>query len=259
MEAPAQRSGHRRRWRILLALLVLAAGFGGVALLYRSTRSVLGAAAQLPANSAIIRWFNDPAARSELVSAFATPCPGYPFLVPSAGFVGGLPWNAAYGPYDTRNPHPGIDIFGVGALGTVPVRAADDGWLTREPDWISAVIIRHEDPLHPGATIWNYYTHMADLSGSTSYILPRFPAGSEEVPVQQGELLGYQGVYNGGAGAPRIAMHMHFSIVRSGPDGRYRNEAVFANTLDPSPYLGLALNDPDGAQYPLRCQPPPGP
>ena len=55
-----------------------------------------------------------PPPASELATAFDAPCPGYPFLVPSAGLVGGLPWNAAYGPYNVLNPHPGIDIFGDG-------------------------------------------------------------------------------------------------------------------------------------------------
>jgi hypothetical protein len=44
------------------------------------------------------------------------------------------------------NPHPGIDIFGNGAVGTVPVYAAYDGYLTREATWISAVVLPHADP-----------------------------------------------------------------------------------------------------------------
>lgn len=259
MQAHTTSPATQRRWRRwLLATVLLGVGVAALALAYRSVRSAIRPAAHRPTNQALVRWFNDPAARAELASDFQAPCPGYPFLVPSSGLVGGLPWNAAYGPYDAFNPHPGIDIFGLGAEGTVPVRAAYDGWLTREPGWVSAVIIRHDDPLHPGQTIWTYYTHMADLSGATSYILPRFPPGAQDVPVRRGELLGYQGVYNGGPGARRIAMHLHFSIVRSGADGQYLNEAVFANTLDPTPYLGLALNDPDGAQSPLPCLLPPG-
>jgi hypothetical protein len=70
--------------------------------------------------------------------------------------------------------------------------------------------------------------------------------------VRQGELLGYQGEF-AGAGAP-IAMHLHFSIVRSGADGQFLNEAVLANTLDPSPYFGLRLRLEDEPQpRPLAC------
>lgn len=255
--------GSRRRWLIGVAAITGAAAIALAALYLTDGRvrgllnSLLNRAAHRPPNEALIRWFSDPASREALATSFDAPCPGYPFLVPSSGLVGGLPWNAAYGPYNALNPHPGIDIFGQGSPGTVPVYAAYDGFLTREADWRSAVIIRHDDPLHPGETIWTYYTHMADLNGDHSYIVERFPPGTYDVPVRQGDLLGYQGLYNGGPSAPRIGLHVHFSIVRSDRSGHYRNEAVFGNTLDPTPYLGLSLNDPEGSQYPLRCLPPP--
>jgi hypothetical protein len=228
-----------------------------LALVYRKNlRSALSEVIHRPANTALRTWFDDPAARADLATVFDVPCPGYPFLVPSAGLVGGLPWNAAYGPYNVLNPHPGIDIFGNGTVGAIPVHAAYDGLLTREEGWISAVIIKHDDPLHPGQTIWTYYTHMADLSGTHSLIETRFPPGSTDVPVRQGDLLGYQGIYNGGVNAARIGLHVHFSIVRSDLLGHYLNESVFGNTLDPTPYLGLALNDPPSEAFPLRCLPP---
>jgi hypothetical protein len=241
---------------IILALLALL-GAAALAVAYRGTlRSTLSEIVHRPANDALRRWFDDPASRAELATAFDAPCPGYPFLVPSAGLVGGLPWNAAYGPYSVLNPHPGIDIFGLGAVGTIPVYAAYDGLLTREDGWISAVIVRHDDPLHPGQSIWTYYTHMADRSGEHSFIEASFPPGSADVPVRQGDLLGYQGIYNGGGNASQIGLHVHFSIVRGDLLGHYLNESVFGNTLDPTPYLGLALNDPPGDAYPLRCLPP---
>lgn len=246
------RQRFRRAGLALGALLLLAVGAGYV--VFREWRVPL---LQRPVNEAIRRWFDDPAARDALATAFDAPCPGYPFLVPSSGFVGGLPWNAAYGPYNIFNPHPGIDIFGQGDLGTVPVRAAYDGWLTREADWVSSVIIRHDDPLNPGATIWTYYTHMANADGSADFIAAAFPPGAREVPVTRGQVIGYQGVYNGGPESRPVAMHVHFSIVKSDADGAYRNEAVFENTLDPSPYMGLTLNDADAPQFPLRCLPPP--
>lgn len=257
----------RRRWRLVLLLLVIVfvLFLGGYVLLFRTSigQRLLGRLLDRPPNEAITRWFDwehpaaQAAARAELVTRFDAPCPGYPFLIPTEGFVGGLPWNAAYGPYNILNPHPGIDIFGLGPLGTIPIYAAYDGWLTREEGWISTVIIRHDDPLRPGETIWTYYTHMASESGATSYIAPEFPSGTREVPVRRGQLIGYQGIYNGGPASYDIAMHLHFSIVMSDADGSYRNEAVFGNTLDPSPYFGLTLNDADSPEYPLSCLLPP--
>jgi len=251
------RQPRRRRWLLLLPLIAIIVG-AALILGYRGLRGAAGAIIRRPANDALLRWFADPASRAALATSFAAPCPGYPFLTPSAGLVGGLPWNAAYAPYTIFSPHPGVDIFGDGPDGTVPVYAVYDGLLTREEGWKSAVIIRHADPLQPGRIIWTYYTHMASADGARSYIVDRFPPGAAEVPVRQGELIGYQGSYNGGPGAAAIGMHLHFSIVHSDASGRYLNESVFANTLDPTPYLGLKLNDPPSADFPLRCLPPPG-
>lgn len=247
----AQRRPSRRTLLAAGALLALAVTLAVVA--YRQRHTLVAWARSLlstPPNPALISWFREPASRAALATAFDAPCPGYPFLVPSSGLVGGLPWGATYGPYNRLSPHPGIDIFGMGEPGTVPVRAAYDGLLTREPHWIASVIIRHDDPLNPGETIWTYYTHMADASGAVDYIDPAFPPGTVDAPVKQGQVIGYQGVYGGGG------LHLHFSIVKSDAEGVYRNEAVFANTLDPMPYLGLTLNAADNPEYPLRCRAP---
>ncbi len=87
---------------------------------------------------------------------------------------------------------------------------------------------------------WLYHTHMADRDGS-SFIEPAFPPGTAEKFVTQGTLLGYTGDYNGSS-ARTIWVHLHFSIVKDDGNGRYLNELQFANTLDPSPYLGMAVN-----------------
>jgi murein DD-endopeptidase MepM/ murein hydrolase activator NlpD len=166
----------------------------------------------------------------------------------------GVLWNdGRVPPYGPGHPHTGLDIFGQGAENTVPVYAVADGRLTRLPGWKSAVIIRHEDPLRPGEIVWTYYSHMAS-SGGASYIVAEFPAGSSGVPVQAGQLLGYQGVWSGHPLKPGW-MHLHFSIVRSAPDGSFLNETVPGNTVDPSPYLGIDGNADNGhANWrELRC------
>ncbi|MCD4685647.1 MAG: M23 family metallopeptidase [Anaerolineae bacterium] len=172
-------------------------------------------------------------------------------MLPSEGFVG-LLWNDPAAPYNVLRRHTGLDIFGDGAPGEVPVYAAYEGYLTRLDDWKSTVIIRHDDPLQPGRTIWTYYTHMASKDGDTSFIAAGFPPGIGEVWVTQDTLLGYQGEYNG-SGVP-IGLHVHFSIVKSDADGSFRNEARIANTLDPSPYFGLPLNIKDQPDRPVLCE-----
>jgi len=206
-----------------------------------------------PTRAALTAWFNNPTSRPSLITHRTIPCPGAPFQLPSDGFIGLLYADSA-GLYTPLNPHPGIDIFGDGEPGEVPVYAAYDGYLTRLPDWHSAVIIRiPKDPLNPSRQIWTYYTHMANQSGDKSYISPDFPPGTSEKFVRQGELLGYQGIYNGGGEARTIGLHVHFSVVLSDENGSFRNEARFSNTLDPSPYFGMVVNATSSPSIPVRC------
>jgi len=241
-----RRLPRRARLLLLVFILGLLTGGGYVAVwFFRGGRS----------NSLepIWRWFNDPASRPALATVMnRTACPDAPFILPSDGFIG-LLWNDPAGPYSLMNTHTGIDIFGDGAPGRMPVYAAYDGYLSRLPEWVSSVIIRHNDPLQPGRSIWTYYTHMAARDGSRSFIADSFPAGTSELPVEQGALLGYQGEFAGDGAAP-IGLHVHFSIVLSEPEGGFKNEARVANTLDPSPYLGMALNIADLPARPIRCQ-----
>jgi len=177
-------------------------------------------------------------------------CSAAPFVMPTAGWVGILYGDSILG---TVN-HSGLDIFGLEGNGVTPVYAAYDGYVTRLPEWVSAVIIRHpEDPLLPGRQIWTYYTHMGDSDSGESYIIDQIPPGAVELPVKQGTLLGYQGDYNGQSWRP-IDTHLHFSIVLDDGLGRFRNETDITNTIDPSPYLGMRLNTTCADRPPL-CRP----
>ena len=81
---------------------------------------------------------------------------------------------------------------------------------------------------------------MADSAGN-SYVSSQFPPGTNEVYVEAGTLLGYQGNYSGDPNNP-TGIHLHFSIVKDDGQGRFQNELEIKNTLDPSPYLGLAVD-----------------
>jgi murein DD-endopeptidase MepM/ murein hydrolase activator NlpD len=63
----------------------------------------------------------------------------------------------------------------------------------------------------------------------------------QDIFVQEGTLLGFQGNYSGTPGNP-TGVHLHFSIVKDDGRGHYLNELEISNTLDPSPYFGLALD-----------------
>ncbi len=164
-------------------------------------------------------------------------CGNAPFQMPTNGFIGFV-WDDSFRP---GHRHQGLDIFGGAEPGITPIYAAYDGYLSRLPDWKSTVIIRiPSDPLNPGQQIWTYYTHMADKNGNPS-IVPEFPPNTIEMFVPAGTLLGYQGNFSGTPGNP-TGVHLHFSIVKDDGQGKFLNELEIKNTLDPSPYLGLAVN-----------------
>lgn len=198
----------------------------------------------------LLAYLRNPQSHTDWVTEAGQRCEEAPFVMPSSGYIGYL-WEDSF---RIGHRHQGIDIFGGGEPGEVPVYAAHDGYLTRLPDWKSTVIIRiPSDPLNPSTQIWTYYTHMAYESGE-SLIVSNFPPGSSEVFVKAGTLLGYQGNYSGTPDTP-TGVHLHFSIVRDDGEGRFLNELEIKNTLDPSPYLGLLLNAKQGGVTPVKCEP----
>lgn len=229
----------RRGLKIMVALAVVASCIALIFLIDMAASILLG-----PRGGSFVLWaFGNKAERDSLVVSQHEACPGAPFILPAEGFIG-LPYASSGGPYTRANRHQGIDIFSPDRKtpGLVPVYAAYDGYITREDDWRSTLIQRvPDDPLQPGRQIWLYYTHMADGDGE-DFIVDALPPGSSEVFVEQGTLLGYTGNYNGNS--PRsIWVHLHFSIVKDDGTGRYLNELEFGNTLDPSAYLGMPVND----------------
>jgi len=185
----------------------------------------------------VFNWFRDPASRPELMMTAGSRCGDAPFSFPTDGLVGFI-WDDSFRP---GHRHAGIDIFSGTDVGVTPVVAVYPGYLTRQSDWKSTVIIRvPDDPLQNGRQIWVYYTHMADKQGN-SFISPEFPAGTKEVYVEAGTFLGYQGNYSGDANNP-VGVHLHISIVQDDYFGNFKNELEIENTYDPSPYFGLALN-----------------
>lgn len=183
------------------------------------------------------QWRQNPASHTDWKLVAGTRCGFAPFLFPTDGFAGFL-WGDSFG---LRHTHQGIDVFAGTDVGITRVVSAYPGYLTRSPDWKSAVIVRvPNDPLQPERQIWLYYTHMADENG-TSFISSEFPAGTFEKLIEAGTLLGYQGNYSGDPNNP-VGVHLHFSIVEDDGTGKFKNELDIKNTLDPSPYLGLPLN-----------------
>ncbi|MEI7848041.1 MAG: hypothetical protein WCK35_19735 [Chloroflexota bacterium] len=193
-----------------------------------------GSAARSPV---VMSYINRPAENQQYVIAAGTRCADAPFIFPTTGMVGYL-WDDSF---KVGHRHQGIDVFAGTDVNVTPVISAFPGFLSRQSDWKSSLIVRvPSDPLNPGRQIWLYYTHMADASGN-SFISADFPPGTSELPVEAGTLLGYQGNYSGDPNNP-VGVHLHFSVVRDDGSGHFKNELDINNTYDPSPYLGLALN-----------------
>lgn len=183
------------------------------------------------------QWMRNPAAHPDWKLAAGSQCGTAPFLFPTEGLAGFL-WGDSFG---LRHTHQGIDVFAGTDVGITPVVSAYPGYLTRLPEWKSAVIVRvPSDPLQPGRQVWLYYAHMADQFGN-SFIADDFPAGTSEKLIEAGTFLGYQGNYSGDPNNP-VGVHLHFSIVEDDGLGQFKNETEINNTYDPSPYLGLPVN-----------------
>jgi len=226
---------------IITAGVMLGLGY----LLYRVARPATGRSVR------VMDWIRSPSAHPEWTVQAGTRClPGTPFVMPTDGFIGYL-WGDSF---RVGHRHQGLDIFGGTGVGVTPVVAAYPGYLTRLPEWKSAVIIRiPDDPLQPGRPIWLYYAHMADPSGK-SFISSEFPPGTFDKAVAAGTLLGYQGDYSGDPNNP-VGVHLHFSIVLDDGQGNFRNELDISNTLDPSPYFGLDLNAETAGDTIPACNP----
>ncbi|MCP4537421.1 MAG: hypothetical protein GY832_09775 [Chloroflexi bacterium] len=167
-------------------------------------------------------------------------CPGAPWQLPTSGDLG-VQWD-----------EEGLDFLGWGNENSIAVHAVADGLLTRLPGWNDGVAIQHDDPLQLGEKVWSYYTHMSNANGTDSYIVRDFPPGSDSVPVQAGQVLGYQGRWSGESSRP-MWVHLRFVVLRATDDGSFPDEAGAADMLDPSPYLGIAARTETGLR-PLRCQ-----
>jgi hypothetical protein len=196
----------------------------------------------------VMRFIRNPEKYPSWIQPELIRCQNAPFLTPSRGFIGFV-WGDSFRPF---HHHQGIDIFGGAEPGVVPVYAVADGFLTREQTWKSSLVLRiPNDPMQPDRQIWVYYTHLADALGETT-ILESFPPGSSDIPVKQGDLLGYQGNYSGDPENP-VGVHLHISILKDDGQGHYLNELLIKNTLDPSPYFGLSLNARHKISLPLIC------
>ncbi len=219
--------------KIIFALLAILVIFVSILLYY----FVFNRPDSAKRSTRVMEWIRNAEDHPDWAIKAGERCADAPFIMPTDGYIGFL-WDDSFRP---GHEHSGLDIFGGTANGITPIVAAYDGYLTRQADWKSTVIIRiPSDPLQPDRQIWTYYTHMADEQGN-DFISDDFPPGTTEVFVKAGTFLGYQGNFSGTPGNP-TGIHLHFSIVKDDGNGQFLNETILENTLDPSPYFNIILN-----------------
>lgn len=219
--------------RIIFAILAILVIFISILLYY----FVFNRPDSAKRSTRVMEWIRNAEDHPDWAINAGERCADAPFIMPTDGYIGFL-WDDSFRP---GHEHTGLDIFGGTDNGITPIVAAYDGYLTRQADWKSTVIIRiPSDPMQPDRQIWTYYTHMADEQGN-DFISDDFPPGTTEVFVKAGTLLGYQGNFSGTPGNP-TGVHLHFSIVKDDGDGQFVNETILENTLDPSPYFNIMLN-----------------
>ena len=170
-------------------------------------------------------------------------CPGAAWELPSSASLG------------IQLRDGGIDLFGQGNEGAIPVHAPVDGLLTRLSDRTDAVAIQSDDPLQPGNKVWTLYEGMASADGRRSYIAEEFPAGSADVRVRAGQIIGYQGTWSG---KPQWSMwvHIHFSVIYVDDPALRPGQMTSITFLDPARYLGLMLDVSNQNLQSMRCNQP---
>ncbi len=154
-------------------------------------------------------------------------CPGVTWRLPNDSATGVL-WNMN-----------GLNFYGWGQEGKVPVYAAADGLLTRQEEWFDTVVVLSDDPLNPGQQVWTIYSNMGGSDGFTSFVAEDFPPGATNVPVKAGQIVGYQGTWNGRPGWATW-LHVLFVVVRA-DSADFPAEVTQEMVLDPRPYLGIDL------------------
>jgi len=235
-------SMHKRGRMMILTLAAAALVTAGGIIVYPVLRT-------LPRSSRVVDWIRHPEEHPTWAIRAGERCGNAPFQFPTSGYIGFV-WGDSFRLF---HRHSGVDIFGGSAAGITPVMAVYDGYVTRLTEWKASLIQRiPSDPLQPDRQIWVYYTHLADPQGQ-SLIDEAFPPGTEEKFVQAGALLGWQGNYSGRAGAP-VGVHLHVSVVKDDGQGKFLDERLIENTLDPSPYFGLELNATKMKEDSFICQ-----
>ena len=80
-----------------------------------------------------------------------------------------------------------------------------------------------------------------------------FPTGITNVPVQSGQLLGYQGSWSGTSFWTKW-VHVSFAVVDGSEQNNFPEKNLLDTILNSIPYLGLTLETVNENLQPLKCE-----
>jgi len=134
-------------------------------------------------------------------------CPGALWQLPTRGDMGLFWFNGQ------------LLMMGDGYTGEIPVYAIADGLLYQFPGWETSIAIQHDDPINPGQKIWSFYGDLAPAFNKTNPYIEDTFIEAVGIPVEAGDLLGYQGQWLGPN--QQTWVHLRFTLLPANEDGSF--------------------------------------
>jgi hypothetical protein len=146
-----------------------------------------------------------------------------------------------------------LSLYGAGPEGTVPVEAVATGKVYRleqYPEGSLAVI--HDDPLRPGEKIILFYTKMRSSQNGNALIPESIPTGSNGLPVEAGQTIGYQSMWAGRANQ-QDWLHVMLGMAPYTPQLLENPDLLEENLINPGDYFGVQIDVDARHLKPIIC------
>jgi len=148
-----------------------------------------------------------------------------------------------------------LTLYGAGAEGRVPITAPADGKVYRPAVFQDgSLLIVHEDPLNPGEKVITLYTDMRSYRGQETLIIDDFPVGADGIPVEAGDIIGYQSMWSGTI-MQQNWLHVNFGIAGYQEQFLTDYDLLIENLISPVNYFGILIDFEVDKLRPIECLP----
>lgn len=189
--------------------------------------------------------------RPLIVSYDPVSCPGSTWTLPGDA-TRGVKW-----------ANGSLVFFGQGPEGEIPLYSPATGLLSRPVTPFGTLAILLDDPLNPAEKLWAVFEGLGNTSGDIAFTAPGFDPGSQGIPVQAGQRIGFQGNWSGKPNWPTWT-HVTLSLLPALDGEAYPSLLTAATStslidpavkLDPAARFGLELESEldNQNQQKLRC------